>query len=116
MWSGSAGPGSITAVRPRSFTIFATIRPTHLLHFAWYAVPGNHDHFGIIQSRSHVPETHPLYNRGMYRHYLGPEYYSFNYGGLHFIGLDTVLAIAGHPPSVQVVQSVALSAARSGIR
>jgi 3',5'-cyclic AMP phosphodiesterase CpdA len=26
----------------------------------------------------------------MYRHYLGPEYYSFNYGGVHFIGLDTV--------------------------
>ena len=56
----------------------------------FWAVPGNHDHFGIIKSRSRVPETHPLYNRGMYRHYLGPEYYSFNYGGVHFIGLDTV--------------------------
>ena len=56
----------------------------------YWTVPGNHDHFGIIQSRSHVPDTHPLYNRGMYRHYLGPEYYSFNYGGVHFIGLDTV--------------------------
>lgn len=56
----------------------------------YWAVPGNHDHFGIIQSRSHVPATHPLYNRGMYRYYFGPEYYSFNYGGVHFIGLDTV--------------------------
>jgi calcineurin-like phosphoesterase family protein len=56
----------------------------------YWTVPGNHDHFGIIKSRSRVPETHPLYNRGMYRHYLGPEYYSFNYGGVHFIGLDTV--------------------------
>lgn len=56
----------------------------------YWTVPGNHDHFGIIRSRSHVPETHPLYNRGMYRHYFGPEYYSFNYGGVHFIGLDTV--------------------------
>jgi len=56
----------------------------------YWAVPGNHDHFGIIPSRSHVSETHPLYNRGMYRLYLGPEYYSFNYGGVHFIGLDTV--------------------------
>src|SRR6185503_10663045 len=56
----------------------------------YWTVPGNHDHFGIIPSRSHVPATHPLYNRGMYRHYLGPEYYSFNYGGVHFIGLDTV--------------------------
>ncbi|HEV8410144.1 MAG TPA: metallophosphoesterase [Gemmatimonadaceae bacterium] len=56
----------------------------------YWTVPGNHDHFGIIQSRSHVPETHPLYNRGMYRLYFGPEYYSFNYGGVHFIGFDTV--------------------------
>jgi Icc protein len=56
----------------------------------YWTVPGNHDHFGIIRSRSQVPDTHPLYNRGMYRHYLGPEYYSFNYGGVHFIGLDTV--------------------------
>jgi UDP-2,3-diacylglucosamine pyrophosphatase LpxH len=60
------------------------------LHAPFYTVPGNHDHFGIIQSRSHVPATHPLYNRGMYRSYFGPEYYSFNYGGVHFIGLDTV--------------------------
>ena len=60
------------------------------LRAPYWAVPGNHDHFGIIQSRSHVPATHPLYNRGMYRSYLGPEYYSFNYGGVHFIGLDTV--------------------------
>ena len=56
----------------------------------YWTVPGNHDHFGIIPSRSHVPETDPLYNRGMYRLYFGPEYYSFNYGGVHFIGLDTV--------------------------
>lgn len=56
----------------------------------FWAVPGNHDHFGIIPTRSHVPSTHPLYDRGMYRAYLGPEYYSFNYGGVHFIGLDTV--------------------------
>jgi hypothetical protein len=60
------------------------------LNAPYWTVPGNHDHFGIIQSRSHVPDTHPLYNRGMYRYYLGPEYYSFNYGGVHFIGLDTV--------------------------
>jgi hypothetical protein len=29
-------------------------------------VPGNHDHFGIIGSRSHADPRHPLYNRGMY--------------------------------------------------
>ena len=55
-------------------------------------VPGNHDHFGIIGSRSHVAPSHPLYNRGMYRQYFGPDYYSFTYGGVHFIGLNSVSA------------------------
>jgi len=26
----------------------------------------------------------------MYRHYLGPDFYSFTYGGIHFIGLNSV--------------------------
>lgn len=60
------------------------------LRSPFWTVPGNHDHFGIIPSRSHIPATHPLYDRGMYRVYRGPEYFSFNYGGVHFIGLDTV--------------------------
>jgi hypothetical protein len=60
------------------------------LRNAFWPVPGNHDHFSIVQSRVRVPDTHPLYNRGMYRHYLGPDYYSFNHGGVHFIGLNTI--------------------------
>ena len=56
-----------------------------------WTVPGNHDHFGIIRSRSHVAETHPLYDRGMYRHYRGPDYYSFTYGGVHFVALNTLM-------------------------
>jgi hypothetical protein len=28
----------------------------------------------------------------MYRSYFGPDYYSFTYGGIHFIGLNTVSA------------------------
>lgn len=55
-----------------------------------WTVPGNHDHYGIIPSRSHADPSNPLYNRGMYRSYLGPDYYSFTYGGIHFIGLNTV--------------------------
>jgi hypothetical protein len=54
-------------------------------------VPGNHDHFGIIPSRSHVAATHPLYDRGMYRLYRGPDYYSFAYGGVHFVALNTLM-------------------------
>ena len=56
-----------------------------------WTVPGNHDHFGIIRSRSHVAETHPLYDRGMYRRYRGPDYYSFTYGGVHFVALNTLM-------------------------
>jgi predicted phosphodiesterase len=56
-----------------------------------WTVPGNHDHFGIIPSRSHVPATHPLYDRGMYRRYRGPDYYSFTYGGVHFVALNTLM-------------------------
>lgn len=55
-----------------------------------WLVPGNHDHYGIIRSRSHADPGNPLYNRGMYRQYFGPDYYSFTYGGVHFIGLNTI--------------------------
>jgi hypothetical protein len=75
---------------PRARGYFELFVAEMKLRAPHWTVPGNHDHFGIIPSRSKVPATHPLYDRGMYRHYLGPEYYSFNYGGVHFIGLDTV--------------------------
>ena len=55
-----------------------------------FTVPGNHENFGIERDTSHVPATHPLYGRGMYHHYLGPDYYSFTRGGVHFVGLNTV--------------------------
>ncbi len=53
-------------------------------------VPGNHEMFGIERHLSLVSPQHPLYGKKMYRHYLGPDYYSFNYGGVHFIGLDSI--------------------------
>jgi len=55
-----------------------------------WSVPGNHEIFGIERHLSLVSPTHPLYGKKMFRHYLGPEYYSFNYGGVHFIGLNSV--------------------------
>lgn len=55
-----------------------------------FSVPGNHEAFGIERHLSLVSPKHPLYGRKMYTHYLGPNYYSFNYGGIHFIGLDDV--------------------------
>jgi len=53
-------------------------------------VPGNHEIFGIERHKSLVSEDHPLYGKKMYRKYLGPDYYSFFYGGIHFIGLNSV--------------------------
>lgn len=71
-----------------------------------WTVPGNHEVFGIERHRSLVSPQHPLYARGMYRHFRGPDYYSFSYGGVHFVGLNSVdiddLWYYGHVDSVQV--------------
>lgn len=58
-------------------------------HPLW-TVPGNHENFGIERDKSHVSPANPLYGRKMYHHYRGPDYYSFTYGGVHFVGLNTV--------------------------
>lgn len=71
-----------------------------------WSVPGNHEIFGIERHLSLVSKDHPLYGKKMYHHYLGPNYYSFNYGGIHFVGLDDVdfedLWYYGHVDSTQV--------------
>jgi predicted MPP superfamily phosphohydrolase len=55
-----------------------------------FTVPGNHEMFGIERHLSLVSRENPLYGRAMYRRMLGPDSYSFDWGGLHFVGLDTV--------------------------
>jgi hypothetical protein len=55
-----------------------------------FTVPGNHDIFGIERDKSHVAADHPLYGRTMYRTFLGPDYYSFTWGGVRFLGLNSV--------------------------
>jgi predicted MPP superfamily phosphohydrolase len=71
-----------------------------------WTVPGNHEIFGIERHVSLVSPKHPLYGRRMYHHYRGPDYYSFTYGGVHFVGLNTVdvddLWYYGHVDSVQL--------------
>jgi hypothetical protein len=70
-----------------------------------YTVPGNHEMFGIETHLSHVSPSHPLFAREMYHAYFGPDYYSFNYGGVHFIGLNTIdiegESYYGHVDSLQ---------------
>ena len=55
-----------------------------------FTIPGNHENFGIERGQSHVEITHPLYGRAMYHHFRGPDYYSFTFGGVHFVGLNSV--------------------------
>ena len=55
-----------------------------------WLVPGNHEIFGIERHLSLVSPKNPLYGRNMYRSWFGPDYYSFNYGGVHFIGLNSL--------------------------
>ena len=71
-----------------------------------FTVPGNHENFGIERDTSHVSASHPLYGRKMYHHFLGPDYYSFTRGGVHFVGLNTVdiddQRYYGHVDSLQL--------------
>jgi hypothetical protein len=55
-----------------------------------YSTPGNHEIFGIERHLSLVSKEHPLYGKKMYRRYLGPNYYSFSFGRVHFVALDNV--------------------------
>jgi Icc protein len=71
-----------------------------------WCIPGNHENFGIERQLSLVSPNNPLYGRKMYRFYFGPDYYSFNYGGCHFIGLNSLsfedLYYYGHIDSTQL--------------
>ena len=71
-----------------------------------WTVPGNHENFGIERDKSHVSATNPLYGRAMYHKYFGPDYFSFNYGGVHFVGLNTAdiedQSYYGHVDSLQL--------------
>ncbi len=71
-----------------------------------WSVPGNHENFGIERHLSLVATSHPLYGKGMYLTRLGPTYYSFTRGGIHFVGLDTVdvadLWYYGHVDAAQL--------------
>jgi hypothetical protein len=55
-----------------------------------YSGVGNHELFGIERDKSLVSSEHPLYGKKMFRYFLGPNYYSFNYGGIHFVSIDGV--------------------------
>ena len=66
------------------------VRETAGFNAPVWSVPGNHENFGIERAKSGVAATHPLYGKAMFRSYLGPTYFGFTYGGVHFLGLDSV--------------------------
>lgn len=61
-----------------------------LIPYPVFSGVGNHELFGIERDKSLVSASHPLYGKNMFRHYLGPDYYAFNYGGIHFISVDAM--------------------------
>ncbi len=71
-----------------------------------WTVPGNHEAFGIERDKSGVASSHPFFGRTMYRSYRGPDYYAFNAGGVHFVGLNSVdiddTRYYGHVDSLQL--------------
>lgn len=71
-----------------------------------WTIPGNHEAFGIERDKSGVTTEHPLYGRTMYRQFRGPDFYSFNAGGVHFVGLNTIdiddTRYYGHVDSAQL--------------
>jgi predicted phosphodiesterase len=82
------------------------LRETKKFSMPVWSAAGNHENFGIERQSSLVSKKNQLYGKKMFHHYLGPNYYSFNYGGIHFIALDNIdfedLWYYGHVDSVQV--------------
>jgi len=54
------------------------------------SAPGNHDIFGVERHQSLVPATHPSYGKAMHEQIVGPGYFSFDRGSVHFVVLDTL--------------------------
>ncbi len=51
---------------------------------------GNHDVFGIERDKSGVAADNPAYGKALFEEFLGPRYFSFDRGRVHFIVLDTI--------------------------
>ncbi len=54
-----------------------------------YHTMGNHDILGW-SDESTVDEAHPEFGKKIFKNRIGEPYYSFNYGGWHFLVLDSV--------------------------
>jgi len=51
-----------------------------------FNLPGNHEQVAV--HRKDIPPTTKGWGKGLYRECVGPMYYAFNYGSVHFIAMD----------------------------
>ncbi len=49
-------------------------------------LPGNHEH--VATNVAGADKNHPHYGKGLYRQLLGPAYYAWDWGDVHFVALD----------------------------
>jgi hypothetical protein len=77
----------------QQYTLYQEL--TSELKMPLFNTPGNHELFGVYldgvgEDPCVVAENDPLYAAGLYHEYLGPDYYSFNWGPYHFMVLNTI--------------------------
>jgi predicted MPP superfamily phosphohydrolase len=54
--------------------------------FPLFHVIGNHEH--VMSTYAERDMSHEFYGKGLYRQRFGPNYYSFDWAGVHFYALD----------------------------
>ncbi len=61
-----------------------------------FCTPGNHDIAGVRASKAaDWDKKNPLYGYGFYTKYVGPLRWSFDYAGIHFVGVDYQRLVKG---------------------
>ncbi len=80
---GDANPATLESAQQQ---FEAYVHATAALRPALHSLPGNHEHAGTRNVE--FDNEHPMFGKGMFQHYLGPTYYSRDYGGVHFVMLD----------------------------
>jgi Icc protein len=80
----SSGDTATISQATQWFDVFSTVASG--FNMPLYTTVGNHDNVGI--NNPEVDPAEPGYNKEMYRDYLGPTYYSFDWGSYHILVLD----------------------------
>lgn len=69
---------------PRQYVAYMdAVKP---LKLPLFNLPGNHEHVGF--NHPTADRAHPFFGKGLYPLMLGPMHYSWDWGPVHFVGLD----------------------------